>query len=116
MVRTSTVWAEKGSNSNPAVSSQSAHDKSVSALDGGADGLDFYRRIAAECRNYLNDGGMLILEAGAGEADAVDALFGAKSERIKDYNIPPVDRVLIYGNICAADPGSSGGSRNTFKE
>ena len=86
------------------------------ALDGGADGLDFYRRIAAECRNYLNDGGMLILEAGAGEADAVDALFGAESERIKDYNIPPVDRVLIYGNICAADPGSSGGSRNTFKE
>jgi release factor-specific protein-(glutamine-N5) methyltransferase len=46
-----------------------------SALDGGADGLDFYRRIAAEATKYLNRGGMLIMEVGMGEAESVVKLF-----------------------------------------
>lgn len=36
-----------------------------SALDGGADGLDFYRRIALDATKYLARGGMLIMEVGA---------------------------------------------------
>ena len=71
------------------------------ALDGGTDGLDFYRRIAAEYGAHLNDGGTLLLEAGIGEADAIDRIFGMTSERISDYNQPPVARVLIYRNIAA---------------
>ena len=34
------------------------------ALDGGKDGLDFYRRIIAERRDYLKEGGFLIMEMG----------------------------------------------------
>lgn len=34
------------------------------ALDGGQDGLDFYRRIFAESPNYLHKGGVLLLEMG----------------------------------------------------
>ena len=49
------------------------------ALDGGADGLDFYRRIAGEYRNYLATGGTLMLEIGWDEADSVRALFGGGS-------------------------------------
>ena len=45
------------------------------ALDGGADGLDFYRRIAAEVPTYLEAGGDLVLEIGAGQHDAVGGLF-----------------------------------------
>ena len=46
-----------------------------SALDGGADGLDFYRRIALDATKYLARGGMLIMEVGAGEAEDVVKLF-----------------------------------------
>ena len=45
------------------------------ALDGGADGLDFYRRIADSAGKYLVKGGMLIMEVGMGEADEVVKLF-----------------------------------------
>ena len=41
------------------------------ALDGGLDGLDFYRRIAAGAAQHLNAGGCLYLEVGEGEAPDV---------------------------------------------
>ena len=45
------------------------------ALDGGADGLDFYRRIAMEAPSHLLPGGMLAVEVGDGQAEAVQRLF-----------------------------------------
>ena len=77
------------------------------ALDGGADGLDFYRRIAAGAGEKLNPGGVMIFEAGKGEAEAVDAIFGAKSERVRDYCDPPVDRVLIYRGCAGKTDGGA---------
>ena len=77
------------------------------ALDGGADGLDFYRRIAAGAGEKLNPGGVMIFEAGKGEAEAVDAIFGAKSERVRDYCDPPVDRVLIYRGCAGKTEGGA---------
>jgi release factor glutamine methyltransferase len=47
------------------------------ALDGGADGLDCYRRFAAEARAWLVPGGWLGLELGDGQAAAVGGLFAA---------------------------------------
>ncbi|HEV3113401.1 MAG TPA: peptide chain release factor N(5)-glutamine methyltransferase [Candidatus Binataceae bacterium] len=41
------------------------------ALRGGKDGLDFYRRIAAEVDSHLNSGGEIIVEVGAGQAAEV---------------------------------------------
>jgi release factor glutamine methyltransferase len=47
------------------------------ALDGGADGLGFYDRICGEARAYLNAGGVLVVEHGYDQADAVRARFAA---------------------------------------
>ena len=45
------------------------------ALDGGADGLDFYRRIAREAPGYLNPGGSVAVEIGADMGEDVARLF-----------------------------------------
>jgi release factor glutamine methyltransferase len=47
------------------------------ALDGGPDGLYFYRLIAATAPALLAPGGAVIVELGAGRAQAVAALFAA---------------------------------------
>ncbi|MBQ9713856.1 MAG: peptide chain release factor N(5)-glutamine methyltransferase [Clostridia bacterium] len=58
------------------------------ALDGGEDGLDFYRRIAEAVPKRLARGGMLILEVGIGEAQKVVKLFKncSYSMVVKDFN------------------------------
>lgn len=47
------------------------------ALDGGTDGLLFYRRLAQGVPTVLRPGGRVFLELGDGQADAVAALFAA---------------------------------------
>ena len=47
------------------------------ALDGGTDGLDFYRAIAAAAPTLLAPGGALVVELGVGQAEPVAHLFAA---------------------------------------
>ena len=51
------------------------------ALDGGADGLDVQRRVAAAARDWLTPGGSLLVETSAGQAPAAAAIFGAYETR-----------------------------------
>ena len=61
-----------------------------SALDGGDDGLGFYRRIIKEAADYLTDDARLVMEIGYDQAEAVSALLRdngyEKIETIKDLN------------------------------
>lgn len=43
----------------------------VEALDGGTDGLDFYRNIFAEAARYLRPGGVILCELGFGQSAEV---------------------------------------------
>jgi len=69
----------------------------VEALDGGEDGLDYYRIIIPEAKNYLKGYGCLMLELGISQADAVKQM--AKNagfqniSLIKDY--AGIERILI---------------------
>lgn len=51
------------------------HDP-LEALDGGPDGLDAYRRIAAGAASVLAPGGALVLEIGSDQAGQVTGIFG----------------------------------------
>lgn len=64
------------------------------ALDGGVDGLDFYRRIAAGFEQHLVDDGALLVEIGSTQAAAVRALLG-DGEVLRDYAGLP--RGLLVG-------------------
>ena len=55
------------------------------ALDGGADGLSFYRAIARAFRAHLNPGGRIYLEVGYDQAEDVRALLGG-GDIIRDLN------------------------------
>lgn len=67
------------------------------ALDGGKDGLDFYREIAAEAGIYLNRGGMLFLEIGYNQGEAVTGILkesGYKEIQLKK-DFAGLDRVVF---------------------
>lgn len=68
------------------------------ALDGGSDGLTFYRKITAQAAAYLNGGGMLFFEIGCGQAGAVRKLMEEAGfcgvQVVKDF--AGLDRV-VYG-------------------
>ena len=45
------------------------------ALDGGVDGFDFYKRIAAESKNFLKENGCVILEIGINQQEKIIEFF-----------------------------------------
>ena len=63
------------------------------ALDGGNDGLEFYKRISNQVDNYLSDNGYLVLEIGYDQGKEVCELFD-DSNFYKDLNNN--DRCVIY--------------------
>ena len=68
------------------------------ALDGGKDGLKFYRKIIKESPAYLKKDGILIMEIGYNQADAVISIFNNSTkfeviEIIKDYS--RINRIVV---------------------
>lgn len=71
------------------------------ALDGGADGMDFYRSIVEQWRDALAPGGRIYFEVGIGQADAVLRLMRSQGfgdlQIVKDHHKIP--RVVL-GTLC----------------
>lgn len=65
------------------------------ALDGGPDGLAFYRRIAQGYRAFLAPGGLLALELGAGQGAALRSILGGG---VIEKDIRGLDRVILLEN------------------
>ena len=71
------------------------------ALDGGEDGLDFYRGITEKWKDALTAGGRLYFEVGIGQADEVLRIMRAQGfgdiQIVKDtHEIPRV----VFGTLC----------------
>ena len=72
------------------------HDPHL-ALDGGADGLDFYRALATHALARLQPSGRLMLEIGDGQAEMVSALLLAAGWRVLEVfpDLNNVQRIVI---------------------
>ena len=82
----------------------------VIALDGGVDGLDFYRRLLAEAPKYLKTGGYLAVEIGYDQAEAVTDIaksVGVYSEVMAQKDLGGIVRVLRWQKT-----GDDNGHRN----
>lgn len=69
------------------------------ALDGGPDGLDAYRAIAAGVERHLEADGMVAVEIGIGQAHAVEAIFARHGFRLAERaeDLGGVLRVVAFG-------------------
>ena len=67
------------------------------ALNGGEDGLDYYKMLIPEAGNYLKDNGYLVLEIGIGQSDEVKCMAENADFQdiivIRDYS--GIERILI---------------------
>jgi release factor glutamine methyltransferase len=74
------------------------HDPAL-ALDGGPDGLAAYRAIAEGAGAHLAAGGHLVIEAGAGQADDIAAIFTAAgfAQVARHRDLGGHERALVFG-------------------
>jgi release factor glutamine methyltransferase len=66
------------------------------ALDGGVDGLDFYRRLAVEAPRFMVPGGWFLAELGDGQAEAVRGLFEAQSWIVESVTADYSGRLRVF--------------------
>ena len=71
------------------------------ALDGGADGLDYYRLLAVNWLPRLRVGGRFMLEVGNGQASAVAALIGDHGGRVIEVlpDLNNVERIVVASAV-----------------
>lgn len=81
----------------PTLDAEVKDHEPVLALDGGEDGLDFYRKIIADAHRYLSPKGLLAFEIGYDQGDALRALLKEADYRnieiLKDLS--GLDRVAL---------------------
>jgi release factor glutamine methyltransferase len=66
------------------------------ALDGGKDGLDFYRLISEKWLELINKNGFVAVECGEEQAKDIEKLFSKECKKtysVKDYN--GTERIVI---------------------
>ena len=73
------------------------------ALDGGVDGLDFFRRLAAQTREHLRVAGKIMLEFGDGQAGRIGEIFVQHKWVVEDveadYSGRPRILVAVPGRV-----------------
>lgn len=83
----------------PSLQREITEHEPFTALDGGDDGLDFYRILAEESQRYLNAGGHLLMEIGYDQADDVCALL----EKQKDSGEMCYTEIQVLQDLAGLD-------------
>lgn len=68
-------------------------------LDGGADGLDVQRRVAAAAPQWLAPGGHLLIETSRGQATGTAELFRRSGLTARVVRSAPLDATVVIGGI-----------------
>lgn len=68
------------------------------ALDGGIDGLNFYKRIAKESSNFLKKDGIIFLEVGDDQKKEVTEIFDAQNFKLQKVkkDLAGFERALMF--------------------
>ena len=74
-----------------------AHEPRV-ALDGGADGLDVLRRVAAGAPEWLAPGGHLLIETSERQAPSAQAAFVASGLTARVASSADLDATVVIGD------------------
>lgn len=70
---------------------ESVKKEPLLALDGGKDGMNFYRKILKDAREYLNDKGIIIFEIGYDQLNKIQS----EIKKYKEYSI--IESIKDYG-------------------
>lgn len=72
----------------------------IRALDGGEDGLEAYRIIAAQAAGHLEDGGIVAVEIGSSQRDEVSSIFRTAGYAVlaSHRDLGGNDRTLVFGS------------------
>lgn len=74
------------------------HFEPITALEGGNDGLDFYRCIAEKWVSKVKKNGYIALECGEEQSNDIINLFDGKySEKQVIYDFNNIDRIVTFG-------------------
>ena len=78
---------------------QVQHEPKI-ALDGGADGLDFYRELLESSKKYLKENGIIAMEIGYNQKEAVTNLFKTEYKNVYcKKDLAGNDRVIVCRNF-----------------
>jgi release factor glutamine methyltransferase len=82
------------------------------ALDGGPDGLDLLRRVAAGAPGWLSPGGQLLIETSHHQAPAAAEAFAAAGLAPRTVSDPELDSTVVIGRSPGVrSQGTTGGAR-----
>jgi release factor glutamine methyltransferase len=76
----------------------------VASLDGGADGLDVQRRVAAGSPGWLAPGGHLLIETSQRQAAGTSGILAAAGFDTRTVRSEEVDGTVVVGRLATGDP------------
>jgi release factor glutamine methyltransferase len=81
------------------------------ALDGGPDGLDLVRRVAAAAPAWLAPGGVVLVESSAGQAEVARSVFAGHGLTAEVATDPPTEATVVIAVRPAGWRGVAAGTR-----